>query len=57
MSICIQVIFPNMIANQSYTGNDKCPIFVSYKEIEFMKSYSYKDEKNANKKTKGKRLE
>ena len=42
---------------QSHPGIDKCPIVVTNEEIEFMKSYKYKGEKNDKRKTKRKRLE
>jgi hypothetical protein len=42
---------------QSHPGIDKFPIVISNKEIKFMKSYKYKDEKNASRKTKRKRFE
>jgi hypothetical protein len=42
---------------QSHPEIDKCPIVVTNEEIEFMKLYKYKDEKNDKRKTKRMRLE
>jgi hypothetical protein len=42
---------------QSHPGIDTCPIVVTNEEIEYMKTYKYKDEKNDKRKTKRKRLE